>query len=82
MQPERWRQIEQLFHSALKVEESRRAAFLEEACAGDEGLRLKLESLLAHHEEAGSFLESPLWKDADPDLPILKQAKAEYARLQ
>jgi eukaryotic-like serine/threonine-protein kinase len=22
-----------------------------------------------------------LWKDADPDLPILKQAKAEYARL-
>jgi len=25
------------------------------------------------------FLE--LWKDADPDLPILKQAKAEYADL-
>jgi len=24
----------------------------------------------------------PLWKDADPDIPILKQAKAEYARLQ
>jgi hypothetical protein len=23
-----------------------------------------------------------LWKDADPDVPILKQAKAEYARLQ
>lgn len=23
-----------------------------------------------------------LWKDADPDIPILKQAKAEYARLQ
>jgi tetratricopeptide (TPR) repeat protein len=23
-----------------------------------------------------------LWKDADPDLPILKQAKAEYAKLQ
>jgi len=23
-----------------------------------------------------------LWKDADPDLPILKEAKAEYARLQ
>ena len=21
-----------------------------------------------------------LWKDADPDIPILKQAKAEYAR--
>jgi outer membrane protein assembly factor BamD (BamD/ComL family) len=23
-----------------------------------------------------------LWKGADPDIPILKQAKAEYARLQ
>jgi eukaryotic-like serine/threonine-protein kinase len=23
-----------------------------------------------------------LWKDADPDIPILKEAKAEYARLQ
>jgi tetratricopeptide (TPR) repeat protein len=27
-----------------------------------------------------SFLT--LWKDADPDVPILKQARAEYARLQ
>ena len=26
------------------------------------------------------FLES--WKDADPDIPVLKQAKAEYAKLQ
>jgi cytochrome c-type biogenesis protein CcmH/NrfG len=23
-----------------------------------------------------------LWKDADPDLPLLKQAKAEYAKVQ
>jgi hypothetical protein len=23
-----------------------------------------------------------LWKDADPDIPTLKQAKAEYAKLQ
>ena len=23
-----------------------------------------------------------LWKDADPDISILKQAKAEYAKLQ
>jgi serine/threonine protein kinase/Flp pilus assembly protein TadD len=27
-----------------------------------------------------SFLK--LWKDADPDIPILKEAKAEYAKLQ
>jgi hypothetical protein len=23
-----------------------------------------------------------LWKDADPDIPIYKQAKAEYAKVQ
>jgi Tfp pilus assembly protein PilF len=23
-----------------------------------------------------------IWKDADPDVPILKQAKSEYAKLQ
>ena len=23
-----------------------------------------------------------LWKDADPDIPILKEANAEYAKLQ
>ncbi|MFY9730622.1 MAG: hypothetical protein WAK24_08435 [Candidatus Acidiferrales bacterium] len=23
-----------------------------------------------------------LWKDADPDIPILKEAKAEYAKLR
>jgi hypothetical protein len=23
-----------------------------------------------------------LWKDADPDIPVLKEAKAEYAKLK
>jgi hypothetical protein len=26
--------------------------------------------------------EASLWRDADPDIPILKEAKAEYAKLQ
>src|SRR6516225_1679905 len=59
MEPGRWRQVEQLFRSALEVEEVRRAAFLEQACAGDEDLRREVESLLAHHKDAGSFIESP-----------------------
>jgi hypothetical protein len=25
---------------------------------------------------------SSLWKDADPDIPILRKAKSEYAKLQ
>ena len=32
------------------------------------------------HADYQDFLT--LWKDADPDIPILKQAKAEYAKLQ
>jgi len=24
----------------------------------------------------------PVWKNADPNIPILKEAKAEYAKLQ
>lgn len=68
MQPERWQRIEQLFHSALKVEENRRVAFLEESCAGDDELRLKVESLLAHHKEARSFLDSPALELAAEEL--------------
>ena len=34
--------------------------------------------------KAGSAYQDflTLWKDADPDIPVLKQAQAEYARLQ
>ena len=59
MQAERWHQIDEIFHLALNVEESRRAAFLRETCSGDESLRLELECLLALQSKAGSFLESP-----------------------
>jgi tRNA A-37 threonylcarbamoyl transferase component Bud32/tetratricopeptide (TPR) repeat protein len=59
MQAERWRQIDRIFHAALTVDESRRAAYLEKACSGDEGLRLELAALLARHREAETFLESP-----------------------
>jgi len=36
----------------------------------------RVRALAGYHD----FLT--LWKDADPDIPILKQAKVEYARLQ
>jgi hypothetical protein len=32
---------------------------------------------------AAAYKDFPtLWKDADPDITILKEAKAEYAKLQ
>ena len=59
MTPERWQKVEQIYHSALEREPSQRATFLNEACAGDEGLRREVESLLAQEGATGSFLETP-----------------------
>jgi eukaryotic-like serine/threonine-protein kinase len=59
MKPERWKQLDDLFHSALQLEPDERAAFLDEACAGDESLRKQVEALLAANGEAGSFIENP-----------------------
>ncbi len=59
MTPDRWRQIEQVYQTALEREESDRSGYLDRACAGDDDLRREVESLLASHERAGSFIESP-----------------------
>src|SRR6202162_1343427 len=59
MEPERWRQVEQLFQSALALEESKRSAFLDDSCSGDEALRREVLSLLARHERADMFMETP-----------------------
>jgi serine/threonine protein kinase/Tfp pilus assembly protein PilF len=58
MTPERWQQIEDLFHRALERESAERAAFLAQACAGDETLLREVASLLDAHEQAGSFYEA------------------------
>ena len=59
MTPERWQQVERLYQAALEREPSQRAAFLEEACAGDEELRQEVESLLAYEPQAKGFIEAP-----------------------
>src|SRR5262245_25690902 len=50
MTPDRWKDIERIYHSALELEESQRVAFLEEACADDQALRHEVESLLGSAE--------------------------------
>ena len=47
MNTERWRRIEELYHTALGRPEGERTALLAEACAGDEALKREVESLLA-----------------------------------
>ncbi|HST12998.1 MAG TPA: serine/threonine-protein kinase, partial [Terriglobales bacterium] len=65
MTPERWQQVKGVLQQALEISPLERAAFLSQACAADEPLRLEVESLLAD-EEAGAegFLETPLWTSA------------------
>src|ERR1700687_2620928 len=70
MERERWGQVEQIFHAALQVEESRRSELVMQSCAGDEDLRREVESLLAHHSESASFIETPVF--ADPGAPPLR----------
>jgi serine/threonine protein kinase/TolB-like protein/Tfp pilus assembly protein PilF len=60
MTPERWQQIEALYHEALERAPEQRPAFLEEACAGDQTVRREVESLLAYDECAADFIASPL----------------------
>src|SRR6516164_3069508 len=59
MTGDRWQRIEELYHSAREREGSQRAAFLKEACAGDDALRREVESLLAEEKGLGAFLEAP-----------------------
>jgi eukaryotic-like serine/threonine-protein kinase len=62
MDAERWKQINDLFQSAVERAPSERATFLHEACHGDEGLRREVESLLTSHEQAENFIELPAFK--------------------
>src|SRR6266536_2236210 len=59
MTPARLQTVEEIFHAALDQESDQVGAFLNTACAGDELLRRKVEALLASHQGAGSFIETP-----------------------
>src|SRR5712691_5364115 len=64
MNAERFRQVEELYHSAREREPGERSAFLAEACRGDEELRRKVELLLARdlsNDDAsgGKILDQP-----------------------
>jgi serine/threonine-protein kinase len=54
-----WQHVKELFGAALNVEPGNRAAFVRDACRGDDGLRSEVDSLLANHEKAAGFAELP-----------------------
>ena len=54
-----WTTVKRIHQSALDLDPSERAAFVDESCGGDEALRREVESLLTYAAEAESFLERP-----------------------
>src|SRR5579862_9093402 len=74
MEPERWRRVEEVYHSVLRVPRDQRAAFLEEECHHDEALRREIESLLAYETSAKEFIESPAFDFA---AKLMAQDKVE-----
>jgi hypothetical protein len=50
--PERWREIERLYHSAPERPSREREAFLERECRSDDGLRLEVQALLSRAASA------------------------------
>jgi eukaryotic-like serine/threonine-protein kinase len=59
MTPSRWRQIEDLYHSARERRPSEQGAFLAEACSSDEELKRTVESLLAQDGSGDQILDRP-----------------------
>jgi len=70
MTPERWHQVEEVYQLVLQRDASQRAAFLKQACAGDDEMQREIESLLAHQEPANKFMEAP-------GMVVLAQAMAQ-----
>jgi eukaryotic-like serine/threonine-protein kinase len=59
MTPENWEKVSHIFNEAVALRPDERIAFVEEACEGDETLRLEVMSLLSAHDEAGDdFIEN------------------------
>jgi hypothetical protein len=55
---DRWSATERIFHAALERPAAARAAFVAEACGGDDELQRDVQSLL-DQMAATAFLESP-----------------------
>jgi len=59
MDPNRWKQIDALLQSALRLPPDQQQQFLKQACSGDAALEREVQSLLSSHQKAGGFLEQP-----------------------
>ena len=62
MYPERWKQVEELLQSALRLPSGERTTFLRQACKGDAALEHEVHSLLISQRALETFLDRPAFE--------------------
>ena len=65
MTPERWAQIEKIFHRAAECDPEKRATLLDESCRGDLELREEVESLLSRASGSGNLVRAAVCSSLD-----------------
>jgi serine/threonine protein kinase len=63
--PERWAQIEELFHRAAECGPEERTLLLDEACSNDPVLRREVETLLSCDASAGDYVQAAVRAEID-----------------
>ena len=71
MNAERWRQVEDLFHSVSELPEAERGAHLDRACGGDAELRREVESLVTARN--GTLIDGGIARAAAHVIPARGQ---------
>ena len=64
MSADRFAEVERLYHEAMTLRPEERAAFLDQACDGDDALRQEVKSLLSLQTDAEGFLSRPALEEA------------------
>jgi len=77
--PERWAQIEDLFHRAQECEPKSRPDLLDKVCSDDPDLRREVEALLRSPESAGDHLQATVNAAADAvGFPLAGETVSHY----
>jgi serine/threonine protein kinase/Tol biopolymer transport system component len=77
--PERWAQIEELFHRAVQCDPMQRISLLDEACDGDLALRRKIEALLSSEESASDDMQAAVRSGLDAvSFPLVGETVSHY----
>jgi len=77
MDGERWKRVDDLLQSALRVRADQQNEFVRQVCEGDAELEREVRSLLSSHGKLGEFLEQPALAIATQPLALPRAPGAE-----